>query len=48
MVETIEKNKGKVKYIEFEGEGHGWRQASTIKTALEAELGWYMEVYGLT
>ena len=46
-MESIEKRQGKVKYILFEGEGHGWRKAENIKRAWEAELDWYEEVFGL-
>ncbi|KAG9315061.1 Alpha/Beta hydrolase protein [Chiua virens] len=31
----------KVKYRLFEGEGHGWRRAETIKEAVELEHDWY-------
>ncbi|KZS94068.1 alpha/beta-hydrolase [Sistotremastrum niveocremeum HHB9708] len=44
ILEKIEKNHGKVKYIVFEGEGHGWRKAENIKRSLEEELAWYHEV----
>jgi dipeptidyl aminopeptidase/acylaminoacyl peptidase len=47
MVNTIEQNGGVVKYVEFEGEGHGWRKAETIQQALEDELGYYVEVLKL-
>jgi dipeptidyl aminopeptidase/acylaminoacyl peptidase len=33
-------------YIAFEGEQHGWRKASTIVRAHEAELAFYGEVFG--
>ena len=47
MVETIRRNGGadRVKYILFEGEGHGFRQAANKKRALEEELKWYEEVF---
>ena len=32
----------------FEGEGHGWRKAETIKAALEAELSWYEDLIGIS
>ncbi|PCH34655.1 alpha/beta-hydrolase, partial [Wolfiporia cocos MD-104 SS10] len=41
IVNAIEKNGGEVKCIVFDGEGHGWRKAETIKAALENELQWY-------
>ncbi|WP_258024129.1 prolyl oligopeptidase family serine peptidase [Streptomyces bambusae] len=34
-------------YVAFEGEGHGFRRAETMVRALEAELGLYVEVFGL-
>ncbi|KAG8979599.1 hypothetical protein FRB90_008056, partial [Tulasnella sp. 427] len=37
MVKQIKERHGKVEYIVFEGEGHGWRKAENIKRALEAE-----------
>ena len=43
MVNAIEAKEGIVKLIEFEGEGHGWRQSANIETALQAELAWYKE-----
>lgn len=36
-----------VEYHEFAGEGHGFRQAATIRTALEAELAFYRNVFGI-
>jgi dipeptidyl aminopeptidase/acylaminoacyl peptidase len=47
MVQVIEENGGVVKYVEYEGEGHGWRQASTIKDALEQEVAWYRKTFGI-
>jgi dipeptidyl aminopeptidase/acylaminoacyl peptidase len=35
-------------YLEFEGEGHGFRKAATIERAIEAELTFYARVFGLT
>ena len=35
-----------MKYILFEGEGHGWRKAENIKMGLEAELNWYEDLIG--
>jgi dipeptidyl aminopeptidase/acylaminoacyl peptidase len=37
-----------VAYLAFEGEGHGFRQAATIVRTLEAELYFYMKVFGMT
>lgn len=33
--------------VTFEGEGHGFRRAETLKRCLEAELAFYHEVFGL-
>ncbi|EIW85266.1 alpha beta-hydrolase [Coniophora puteana RWD-64-598 SS2] len=37
------KDQTKVKLVEYEGEGHGWRQARTIVDALVEEQRWYEE-----
>ncbi|MFD3874680.1 prolyl oligopeptidase family serine peptidase [Streptomyces sp. NPDC058623] len=34
-------------YLTFEGEGHGFRRAETMVTALEAELSLYAQVFGI-
>ncbi|KAJ2956743.1 hypothetical protein NUW54_g14646 [Trametes sanguinea] len=47
IVSNIRKRGGRVEYIVFEGEGHGWRKAENIKTALEKELAFYEDVFGL-
>ncbi|KAF8580778.1 alpha/beta-hydrolase [Ramaria rubella] len=47
IVETIRKNEGRVDYVLFPGEGHGWRKASTIKAALEKEMSFVVDVFGL-
>ena len=47
MVEQIKARGSKVELIIFPNEGHGWRQASTIKTALENQLKFFNEVLGL-
>lgn len=36
-----------VAYVEFEGEGHGFRRASSIITALESEYAFYARILGL-
>jgi len=46
MVERIKERGNKVDLVLFEGEGHGWRKASTIQTALERELTFFNEVLG--
>jgi dipeptidyl aminopeptidase/acylaminoacyl peptidase len=35
-----------VTYVAFEGEGHGFRKAENIRTALDTELAFYLEVLG--
>ncbi|KAI0329778.1 alpha/beta-hydrolase [Cubamyces sp. BRFM 1775] len=47
IVSDIRKRGGRVEYIVFEGEGHGWRKAENIRTALEKELSFYEDVFGL-
>jgi len=47
IVKQIKANGGRVDYVLFEGEGHGWRKAETIKAALEKELGFYEDVFKL-
>jgi dipeptidyl aminopeptidase/acylaminoacyl peptidase len=37
-----------VSYLTFAGEQHGFRQAATIRTALDAELAFYLDVLGIT
>ena len=44
IVDEIKSRGGRVQYILFEGEGHGFRQAKNQKRALEAELAWYRDV----
>ncbi|GAA3486590.1 MULTISPECIES: prolyl oligopeptidase family serine peptidase [Streptomyces] len=34
-------------YLAFAGEGHGFRRAETLRRALEAELGLYVQVFGV-
>ena len=48
MVEAMKKKGLPVAYLEFAGEGHGFRQAATIKRTLEAELYFYSRVFGFT
>ncbi len=47
MVEALRRRAVPVAYVEFEGEGHGFRQADTIQKAIESELYFYGEVFGL-
>lgn len=48
ILHSLEERGKKVKYILFEGEGHGWRKAENIKAGLEAELSWYEDLIGVT
>jgi dipeptidyl aminopeptidase/acylaminoacyl peptidase len=36
----------RVEYLEFEGEGHGFRQQANIVRGMEAELAFLGEVFG--
>jgi len=47
IVKAIKGRGGRVEYTIFEGEGHGWRKAETIKAALEQELHFYEDVFGI-
>lgn len=47
MVDAIKKQGGKAELVIFPGEGHGWRKASTMKTALEKQLEYFNEALGL-
>ena len=47
IVETIRKQGGRVDYVVFQGEGHGWRKAENQRTALEKESAFYEDVFGL-
>jgi dipeptidyl aminopeptidase/acylaminoacyl peptidase len=46
MIEALEANGLPYAYLAFEGEQHGFRQAATIKRALEAEAWFYSQVFG--
>ncbi|WP_017660033.1 S9 family peptidase [Baaleninema simplex] len=46
MVEALRKKGLPVAYVPFEGERHGFRQAETIKRALDAEFYFYSRVFG--
>jgi len=48
MVEALKKKGVPVAYITFPGEQHGFRSAETIKSALDAELYFYSQVFGFT
>ena len=47
MVETLKRQGIPVAYLEFEGEGHGFRAADTLVAALESEYAFYCRVLGL-
>ncbi len=47
IVAALAKNGLPHAYILFEGEGHGFRQAANQRRALEAELSFYAQVFGL-
>ncbi|KAF9556309.1 alpha/beta-hydrolase [Agrocybe pediades] len=47
VVNAIREKGGQVEYLVFAGEGHGWRQATTIQTALETEARFYEKVLHL-
>jgi dipeptidyl aminopeptidase/acylaminoacyl peptidase len=46
MVEALRKKGVPVAYLTFEGEQHGFRKATNIRAALEAELYFYARVFG--
>ncbi|KAF7983607.1 hypothetical protein HWV62_20518 [Athelia sp. TMB] len=45
---SIKARGGKVRYLLFEGEGHGFRKAENKIKALEAEISWYEDVLGFS
>lgn len=47
MVDSLRSRGVPVSYVEFEGEGHGFRQAETIVEVLESEYAFYARVLGL-
>ncbi len=47
MVDALKRQGIPVAYLEFEGEGHGFRQADTIIAALNGEYAFYAQVLGL-
>ncbi|KAI0072243.1 alpha/beta-hydrolase [Panus rudis PR-1116 ss-1] len=47
IVKTIREKGGRIEYIVFEGEGHGWRKAENIKKSIEEELSFYEDVFKL-
>lgn len=47
MYEAARANDVKTEYLKFPTEGHGFRQAATIETALQAEYDFYCDVLGI-
>lgn len=47
MFNAVRANEQPTAYLPFKNEGHGFRQAETIKRSLEAELYFYAKVFGL-
>ncbi|MDO8681042.1 MAG: S9 family peptidase [Acidobacteriota bacterium] len=47
MAEALKKKGVKVAYVTFEGEQHGFRKAENIIRALEEELAFYRDVFGV-
>jgi len=47
MVEALRARRVPVAYITLEGEGHGFRKAESVVKTLEAELVFYLRVFGL-
>jgi dipeptidyl aminopeptidase/acylaminoacyl peptidase len=47
MVEALRKSGVPVAYLTLEGEGHGFRKADSIVRTLEAELYFYLRVFGI-
>lgn len=48
MAETLDKSDVPVVYVEFTGEGHGFRNAQNIETALTSEYTFYAQILGLS
>ncbi|MCD2517943.1 S9 family peptidase [Massilia sp. G4R7] len=47
MVDALRARQVPVAYITLEGEGHGFRKAESVITTLEAELVFYLRVFGI-
>ncbi|MGG7605173.1 S9 family peptidase [Massilia sp. BKSP1R2A-1] len=47
MVEALRARRVPVAYITLEGEGHGFRKAESVVRTLEAELVFYLRVFGI-
>jgi dipeptidyl aminopeptidase/acylaminoacyl peptidase len=48
MVDALKQKGLPVAYIEFEGEGHGFRQAQNTIRATQAELDFYAKILNFT
>jgi dipeptidyl aminopeptidase/acylaminoacyl peptidase len=48
MVEALRRAGVPVAYMTLEGEGHGFRKADSIVRTLEAELAFYLRIFGVT
>lgn len=46
MVAALDAKGVPVAYLLFEGEGHGFRRADTVRRALEGELSFYAQIFG--
>lgn len=46
MIEALDRKGIPYAYLAFEGEGHGFRKAETLKSSVEAELFFYGRVFG--
>jgi dipeptidyl aminopeptidase/acylaminoacyl peptidase len=46
LVAALERNGVPYSYLLFEGEGHGFRKAENIRTAIESELSFYAQIFG--
>ncbi|KAF9524556.1 Alpha/Beta hydrolase protein [Crepidotus variabilis] len=47
IYKSIKDRDGVVEYKLYAGEGHGWRQESNMRDAMERELGFYEQILGL-
>ncbi|HEV7915028.1 MAG TPA: S9 family peptidase [Albitalea sp.] len=47
MVQALASRGIPVEYLTFEGEGHGFRRLETLQKTMEAELAFYLRVFGL-
>ncbi len=46
LIEALREKNLPYAYLTFPGEGHGFRQAESIKRSLEAELSFYAQIFG--